>query len=45
MRVRRALEWKAVEGKPNVLSDFERAVCERDGDVGDSLILRCARTV
>jgi hypothetical protein len=29
VRVRRPLERKAVEWKPDVLSDFERVVCER----------------
>ena len=40
VRVRSALERKAVEWKPDVLSDFERAVFDRRGDVGNSLIFR-----
>jgi hypothetical protein len=43
VRVRRALERKAVEWKPDVLSDFECTVGHRGGDVGDCLIFRRAR--
>ena len=45
MRVRSALERKAVEWKPDVLSDFERAVFDRRSDVGNSLVFRRAGTV
>jgi hypothetical protein len=40
VRVRRARERKTVEWKPDVLSDFERAVCDRRSDVGNSLVFR-----
>ena len=45
MRVRRAFERKAVEGKPDVLSDVERAIFDRRSDVGDAWSFAGAGTV